>query len=126
MKKIVKTDAAPAAIGAYSQAVISHPFLFISGQIGISPDTGKLVDGGVEAQVRQALCNLEAILTAGGAHSGAVVKTTIFLTDIDDFPIVNKSYLSVFKEDPPSRSTVQVAALPLGAAVEIEAIAAVD
>ncbi len=125
MKKIVKTDAAPAAIGAYSQAVISHPFLFVSGQIGISPDTGKLVDGGVEAQARQALCNLEAILTAGGAHTGAVVKATIFLTDINDFSIINTIYASVFQTDPPARSAVQVAALPLGAAVEIEAIAAV-
>ncbi len=121
-KEIVKTDKAPAAIGPYSQGVKSNGFVFASGQLGIDPATGKLADG-VEAQTRQALSNLSAVLEAAGASLESVVKTTIFLADISDFPVVNGVYGEFFGESLPARATVQVAALPLGALVEIEAIA---
>ena len=121
-KEIVKTDKAPAAIGPYSQGVKSNGFVFASGQLGIDPATGKLADG-VEAQTRQALSNLSAVLEAAGASLESVVKTTIFLANISDFPVVNGVYGEFFGESLPARATVQVAALPLGALVEIEAIA---
>jgi len=123
MRKTVRTDKAPAAIGPYSQAVRSGGFLFCSGQIPLDPETGKMVEGGIEAQTERVLMNLEAVLAAGGATLAAVVKTTVFLADLADFPAMNAVYGRYFPEDPPARATVQAAGLPAGARVEIEAIA---
>ncbi len=122
MRQTINTTAAPAAIGPYSQAVRAGDFIFTSGQIGLDPVTGKLVEG-IEAQTRQALANLAVILEAAGASFEDVVKTTIFLTDMGDFQTVNMVYASEFAADPPARSTVQVAALPRRALVEIEMVA---
>jgi 2-iminobutanoate/2-iminopropanoate deaminase len=124
MKKIVSTNEAPAAIGAYSQAVRSGRFLFCSGQIPLDPKSGQIVPGDIAAQTRRVLDNIGAVLRAEGLTFDAVVKTTIFLTDLGDFQTVNEIYGSYFKQDPPARSTVQVSALPKGANVEIEVIAA--
>ncbi len=121
-KTIVHTEKAPAAVGPYSQAVRVGSFVFTAGQVGLDPETGTLRDG-LEAQTRQALANLQAVLEAAGTDLAHVVKTTIFMTDLSAFKQVNAIYGEVFTENPPARSTVQVAALPLGALVEIEAIA---
>ena len=121
---VVATGRAPAAIGPYSQAVRSGPFLFCSGQIPLDPGTGQLVEGGIEAQTARALDNLTALLAAAGLTLGDVVKTTVFLVSMDDFPAMNEVYARYFDEDPPARSTIGVAALPKGARFEIEAIAA--
>jgi len=122
MREIIHTTAAPAAIGPYNQAVRAGNFVFASGQLGLDPATGALVEG-VEAQTRQALANLAAVLQAAGATFADVVKTTIFLADMGDFQAVNAIYAAAFAADPPARSTIQVAALPRGGAVEIEMIA---
>ncbi len=122
MAEIINTSAAPAAIGPYSQAVRAGDFVFTSGQIGLEPETGKLVEG-VEAQTRRVLANLHAVLAAAGASFEQVVKTTIFLVDMADFQVVNTLYGAEFVSEPPARSTVQVAALPRKALVEIEMVA---
>jgi 2-iminobutanoate/2-iminopropanoate deaminase len=119
---VVKTDAAPAPIGPYSQAIQAGELLFTSGQVGLDPATGNLAEG-VEAQTHQALANIEAILAAAGASPADVVKATIYLADMADFEAVNAIYGAVFQDAPPARSTVQVAALPRGARVEIEVVA---
>jgi len=121
-KTIIKTDLAPAAIGPYSVGVAGGPFVFTAGQLGIDPKTGSLVEGGVEAETRQALQNLSAILDAANSCLENVVKTTVFLRDINDFVKMNAVYGEFFTENPPARSAVQVAALPKNGAVEIEAI----
>jgi 2-iminobutanoate/2-iminopropanoate deaminase len=126
MRETVKTDKAPAAIGPYSQAVRSGGFLFCSGQIPLDPETGKLVEEGIEAQTDRVLKNLKAVLAAGGASLAAVVKTTVYLVNLLDFPAMNAVYGGYFPENPPARATVQVAKLPAGALVEIDAIAKVD
>ena len=118
----ILTEKAPAAIGPYSQAVATEHLIFTSGQIGIHPLTGQLRPGIVE-QTHQVLENLAAVLDAADSTMGHIVKTTIFLTDIAEFSTVNEIYGQTFQDDPPARSTVQVAALPLGALIEIEAIA---
>jgi 2-iminobutanoate/2-iminopropanoate deaminase len=123
MKKIISTNEAPAAIGPYSQAVRSGSFLFCSGQIPLDPKSGQIVSGDIATQTRRVLDNIAAVLKAEGANFEDVVKTTIFLTDLGDFQTVNGIYGSYFKQNPPARSTVQVAALPKGANVEIEVIA---
>ena len=122
MRHIINTATAPAAIGPYSQAVRAGDFVFTSGQIGLEPETGKMVEG-VEAETRQVLANLRAVLAAAGASFEQVVKTTIFLTDMADFQVVNTLYGAEFVTEPPSRATVQVAALPRKAHVEIEMVA---
>lgn len=122
-RKIIATTEAPAAVGPYSQAVKFGDFVFTAGQIPLVPETGQLIDGGIEAQTRQALTNLSKVLEAAGSSLGNVVKTTIFVTDMGDFAQVNGVYGTFFTNDPPARSTVQVAALPLGANIEIEVIA---
>ena len=122
-RKIISTSKAPAAIGPYSQAIRAGQFLFASGQLGLEPATGNLQEG-IEAQTRQALSNIQAVLAEAGANVDDVVKTTIFLANMADFATVNGLYAEVFKHEPPARSTVQVAALPKGGRVEIEAIAA--
>ena len=122
-RTVVTTDQAPKAIGPYSVATKAGPFVFTSGQLGLEPASGALVDGGVEAETRQALTNLRHVLEAAGSSLSLVVKTTVFLRDINDFARMNAVYGEFFTQDPPARSAVQVAALPKGGAVEIEAIA---
>ncbi len=122
MKKIVQTDNAPAAIGPYSQAVITGDMMFISGQLAIDPKTGKLIEGSIAAQTERILSNIGAITNEAGVSLNQVVKTTIFLKDLNDFSEVNAAYASFFTNDPPARSTVEVAALPLNASIEIEAV----
>lgn len=122
MRQIISTPAAPAAIGPYNQAVRAGDYVFTSGQIGIDPAMGKLVEG-VEVQAKQVLANLAAVLAAAGASFEDVVKTTIFLANMADFQTVNRIYATAFAATPPARSTVQVAALPLAALVEIEMVA---
>jgi 2-iminobutanoate/2-iminopropanoate deaminase len=123
-RETIQTSAAPGAIGPYAQAVAAGPYVFTSGQIGLDPTTGQLVEGGTEAQTRQVMANLAAVLAAGGMTFGDVVKTTIFLIDMNDFAAVNAVYGESFVDGPkPARSTVAVAALPRGARVEIEAVA---
>lgn len=123
MKKVIKTPNAPAAIGPYSVGISTGALLFTAGQIGLEPKTGQMVEGGVEAEARQALTNLKAILEAAGSGLEKVVKTTVFLKDMADFARVNAIYAEFFVENPPARSAVAVAALPKNALVEIEAIA---
>jgi len=119
----VLTPHAPAPVGPYSQAIRVDGFIFCSGQVGLDPATGKIGDGGVSAQARQVLDNLAAVLASAGSTFDAIVKTTIFLVDINDFAAVNAVYGERMGTPPPARSTVAVAALPLGALVEIEAVA---
>jgi len=122
MRSVVSTPHAPAAIGPYSQAIRAGQFVFLSGQIPLDPSSGALVGGDdVEAQTVQVMKNLEAVLKAAGSSFGQVVKATIFLTDLGDFAVVNRIYGASFEgHEPPARATVQVAALPRGAKVEIE------
>jgi len=122
-KKIVTSDKAPQAIGPYSVGVIAGNLVYTAGQIGIDPAHGNLVEGGVETQTRQALYNLKNILEAAGTNLDNVVKTLVFLKDINDFAKMNAIYGEFFKVNPPARSAVEVAALPKGALVEIEAVA---
>ncbi len=122
-KEIVVASNAPKAIGPYSAGIKVGNFVYTSGQLGMDPETGALVDGGVVAETRQALLNLKAVLAAAGARPENVVKTTVFLRDINDFASMNTVYAEFFTENPPARSAVQVAALPKGGAVEIEAVA---
>ncbi len=124
-REIIATSAAPAAIGPYSQGVSTGSLVFTAGQIGLNPATGKMAEG-VENQARQVMANLAAILAAAGSNLDQVIKTTIFLQDMADFAAVNAIYGAAFSATPPARSTVQVAGLPLGALVEIEAIALVN
>ena len=124
MATVIATEKAPAAVGAYSQAIAEGNLVFTSGQLGLDPVSGELQDG-VAAQAKQAMDNLGAVLQAAGASYGTIVKTMIFLADIADFAVVNEIYAGYFEQDPPARSCVQVAALPKGAQVEIECIAAV-
>ncbi len=119
----IETSAAPAPIGPYNQAILAGGFVFCSGQIPLDPATGELVAGDAGAQTRQVMRNLEAVLGAASATFANVVKTTIFLLDMNDFAGVNAVYGEYFTETPPARSTVAVAALPRGARVEIEAVA---
>jgi 2-iminobutanoate/2-iminopropanoate deaminase len=121
--RIIQTDAAPAAIGPYSQATIAGGFLFTAGQIPLDPTNGELVTGDVQAQTKQVLANLAAVLAAAGASWQHVVKTTVFLTDMGDFPAFNEIYAATFGDARPARSTVQVTALPRGVNVEVELIA---
>jgi 2-iminobutanoate/2-iminopropanoate deaminase len=123
MKKIVKTDEAPAAIGPYSQAVIAGDFVFVAGQIPIAPAQGKIVEDRVAGQTRQVLENIKHILSAAGFGLENVVKTTVFLKSMGDFREMNEVYAEYFEKDPPARATIEVAGLPLGALVEIEAVA---
>jgi len=124
MQKIVITsNAAPKAIGPYSTAIRSGEMVFASGQLGLDPQVGALVPGGIEAETRQALTNLQSVLESAGSELEQVVKTTVFLQDMADFPRMNAVYAEFFVGNPPARSTVQVAALPKDGKVEIEAIA---
>jgi 2-iminobutanoate/2-iminopropanoate deaminase len=124
-KTIIFTDQAPAAIGPYSQAISTGNLLFISGQLPINPADGKMISGDIGAKTHQILSNAKEIAREAGAKLDNVVKTTIFLTDLTDFQAVNTAYGEHFQEAPPARSTVQVAALPLGSDIEIEFILAI-
>ena len=123
MKQVIHTDSAPAAIGPYSQAIQIGDLLFVSGQVPIDPSTGAVVEGDIKAQAQQSLNNLKAILNAAGTNMGAVVKTTVFQADMNDFAAMNEVYAQFFQEPFPARSAVQVGRLPKDAKVEIEAIA---
>lgn len=124
MKEIISTTAAPAALGPYSQGVKTEGLLFTSGQLGLDPATGKLVEGGLTAQVTQAIDNVEAILAADGLTLADVVKSTVFLVNMDDFAAMNEIYASRFPSPFPARSAVEVGPLAMGALVEIEVVAA--
>ncbi len=122
MKQVVKTSKAAAAAGPYSQAIKAGDLVFASGQLPIDPETGTIPEG-IEAQTRQSLLNLEAVLEAGGASFASVTKTTVFLKNMNDFAVMNRIYAEYFADAPPARSTIEVARLPRDALVEIEAIA---
>ena len=124
MKKVISTANAPQAIGPYSQAIEAGGFVFVSGQIPLIPATGELVDGSVEVQTARVLENLKAILEAAGSSMEDVVKTTVYITNIDDFAKVNGIYGRYFEANPPARVCVEVSKLPKGALVEIDVIAA--
>ena len=126
LREIIATDQAPRAIGPYSQAIRAGNLLFCSGQIPIDPSTGEFVSGGVAEQTEQVMRNLSALLSAGQSSLKQVVKTTVFLADMDDFTAMNEVYGRFFGENPPARATVQAARLPRDARVEIEAIAIID
>jgi 2-iminobutanoate/2-iminopropanoate deaminase len=126
VKEIVSTERAPRAIGPYSQAIRAGQMLFASGQIPIDPATGEFVAGGIAEQTEQVLRNLSAVFEASGASLNQVVKTTVFLADMDDFTAMNEVYGRFFAENPPARATVQAARLPRDAKVEVEAIAVLD
>ena len=119
----ISTEYAPAAIGPYAQAIVAGDFVFCSGQIPLDPTTNQLVEGGIEIQTRRVLDNLQAVLQAAGSSLERVVKTTIFLADMNDFATVNTIYGEYFSADPPARATVEVARLPRDVQVEIEAVA---
>ena len=123
MQTIVQTDKAPAAIGPYSQAVKAGGFVFLSGQVALDPASGQVVEGDVRTQTERVLQNLEAVLAAAGSSLAAVVKATVFLTDMNDFAAMNEVYGRFFSSDPPARATVQAARLPKDVQVEIDLIA---
>jgi len=124
-KKVLTSSTAPKAVGPYSLGIRSGGFLFLSGQLGLDPDSGRFVEGGVEAQTRQALLNIKNVLQDAGSDLSDVVKTSVFLSDIADFPKMNAVYAEFFGNDPPARSTMEVGALPKLGLVEIEVIAKV-
>jgi 2-iminobutanoate/2-iminopropanoate deaminase len=123
-RRVIASDTAPKAIGPYSQAVGAHGFVFLSGQIPVDPATGNLIDGDVKAQTERVLLNLQAVLMADGLTMRDVVRCTVYMTDLKEFAAMNEAYAVFFPNDPPARATVQVAALPKGAKIEIAAIAA--
>lgn len=124
-KTIVRTDKAPAAIGPYSQAVRTETMVYTAGQIALDPATMEIVSGGIEAETRQVLKNLKQVLEAAGSGLNYVIKTTVFMRDMADFPKMNTIYAEFFPENPPARSTVAVKTLPKDVALEIEAVALV-
>ena len=124
-REIIRSDKAPKALGPYSQAVRTDTMVYTAGQLGFDPATGAFVEGGVEEQTRQVLTNLKHVLEAAGSSLGQVVKTTVFLKDMADFPKMNPVYAEFFPENPPARSTIAVAGLPAGGLVEIEVVALV-
>ena len=123
MRKVVQSEGAPKPAAPYSQGIATENFVFTAGQVAFDPTTGKLIDGGIKEQTRQVMENLKAVLEAAGTDFSRVVKATVFLSDINDFSQLNEVYGEYFPADPPARSAFQVAALPLGAKVEIEMIA---
>jgi len=125
-REVIISPRAPKAIGPYSQAIRVGEFVFCSGQIGLDPATGRLVDGGIAAETRQVLTNLFAVLEAAGSSLAQVVKTTVYLKNLDDFITMNEVYAAFFPTNPPARATIEVAHLPRRALVEIEAIALVE
>ena len=126
MKRTISTDAAPDAVGAYSQATTNGDLLFTAGQIALTPDGELLADADIATQTEQALENVMAILDSEGLDAGSILKMTVFLDDIEDFEAMNEVYATYFDDEPPARSAIEVGALPKGAAVEIEAIATLE
>jgi 2-iminobutanoate/2-iminopropanoate deaminase len=124
--KIIATPAAPRAIGPYSQAVVHHGLVYLSGQIPLDPATGELIAGDITAQTERVLANIAAVLEASGSSLSRIVKTTVFLKDMGEFAAMNAVYARSFETNPPARSTVEVARLPRDSRVEIECIAIVD
>ena len=124
--KIIETKNAPGAVGAYSQGIVSNGFVYSSGQLPLVPETGELISDDVKKATRQSLENVKAIIEAGGSSVEKIVKVNIFLDDVNDFAAVNEAYAEFFGDHKPARSAVQVAALPKGAIIEIEAIAELD
>ncbi len=124
-RQVIQTDKAPSAVGPYSQATKTDKMIFTAGQIPIDPKNGELVEGDIREQTHQVLENLQAVVEAAGGELGSVMKTTVFLQDMGEFAAMNEVYAEFFTKTPPARSTVEVAALPLGARVEIEAVALV-
>jgi 2-iminobutanoate/2-iminopropanoate deaminase len=122
-RTVISTDQAPSAVGPYSQAIIAGEFVFTAGQIPMDPATGRLLEGDIQEQTRQVLSNVKAVLKAAGTSLDKVVKVTVFLQDMGDFKAMNEVYAEFFVKEPPARSAIQAAALPLGVGVEIEAIA---
>ncbi len=125
-KTVVHTKKAPAAVGPYSQAIKTGNFVFTAGQVAIDPAAGKLIEGDISAQTEQVMRNLQEVLRAAGTNLDRVVKTTVFLQDMAHFAAMNEVYGTYFADNPPARSTIAVAALPLGALVEIEAVALLE
>ena len=125
MKQVISTASAPAAIGPYSQAIVSNGFAFLSGQIPLDPATGQLIEGGIEEQTLRVLDNLKAVLEASGSSLEGVVKTTVYLKDMAEFAAMNAVYARYFTENPPARATVEAARLPKDVRVEIDCIAVV-
>lgn len=125
-RKRIQTDNAPAAVGPYSQAIVANGLVFTAGQVPLVPETGKLIQGDIQAQTRQALDNVKAVLEAAGSSLAQVVKVTVYLDDINDFAAMNEVYATYFTGEPPARSAFEVARLPLGAQIEIEAVAVVE
>jgi reactive intermediate/imine deaminase len=126
MKDIISTNAAPEAVGAYSQGTSDGSLVFTAGQIPLTPDGELLDDASIERQTEQALDNLMAVLSQGGAGMEDVLKVTVYLADIDDFDAMNETYAGYFEHEPPARSALEVGALPKGVGVEIEAVASVE
>lgn len=125
-RKVIATDKAPAAVGPYSQAILADGWLFVSGQIGIDPKTGKMAEGGTVAEFRQALSNVKAVVEAAGGNPQTIVRATLYLVDMNDFAAVNAVYAENFKDAPPARECVAVAALPKGARCEMSVIARIS
>ncbi len=125
-KQVISTDKAPAAVGAYSQGIIANGFVFTAGQIPLIPGTSDLREGGIESQTRQVMNNIRGVLEAAGSGLDKVVKTTVFLADIKDFAAFNAVYSEFFPMDPPARTTVQAGGLPIGALIEVEAVALLE
>ena len=125
-KEIISTKDAPQAIGPYSQAIRFGNLIFVSGQIPIEPETGKILKGDIKEQTKLILENLNNVLAAGGTSLNDVLRTTIYLTDLENYPVVNETYTQYFNDMPPTRSTVQVAKLPMDAQIEIDAIACIN
>ncbi len=126
MRKTIATEKAPKAIGPYSQAVVYGGLVYLSGQIALDPSSNHLIEGGIAAQTERVLENLKAVLEACGASLDSVLKTTVFLKDMGDFPVMNEVYGRYFSQNPPARSTVQAARLPRDVSIEIDAIAAIS
>ncbi len=125
-KQVISTENAPAAVGAYSQGIIANGLVFTAGQVPLIPGTSNLAEGGIEAQTRQVMNNIKGVLEASGSSMSGVVKTTVFLADINDFGAFNAVYSEYFPQEPPARTTVQAGALPIGALIEVEAVAVLE
>ena len=125
-KQVISTENAPGAVGAYSQGIIANGFVFTAGQVPLIPGSSNLAQGGIQGQTRQVMDNITGVLEAAGSSMANVVKTTVFLADINDFAEFNAIYGEYFPQNPPARTTVQAGALPLGALIEVEAVALLE
>ncbi len=124
-RRVISAPAAPAAGGPYSHAIVANGFVFTAGQVGLDPATGQLAEGGIEAQARQALQNVKSVLESAGTNLDNAVKVNVYLKNMDDFAAMNEVYATFFYQNPPARTTVEVARLPIGALIEVEAVALV-